>query len=197
MVSKLLLAVQEVLNHAACAGEDPALLRRLISHYHEIREGIGVHKSPRLFGAIPTDPYSHTPGFAGAQQPGMTGQVKEDLISRLGEMGVVVEDGKLCFRRHLVSRNEFLTEARPFQYYDFDGQQRSLHLDPGTMVFTTCQVPVVAHQSGPQRIEITRADGARSVVEALDLDAATCAAIFERTGAIRRLDVFFGFEGSA
>jgi hypothetical protein len=197
MVSKLLLAVQEVLNQAACAGEDPALLERLISHYHEIREGIGVHKSPKLFGAIPTDPYSHTPGFAGAQQPGMTGQVKEDIISRLGEMGVVVEDGKLCFRRYLVSRNEFLTEARLFQFYDIDGQQRSLHLDPRTMVLTTCQVPVVAHQSGPQRIEITRADGVRSVVEALDLDATTCAAIFERTGAISQLDVFFGFEGGA
>ncbi len=39
-----------------------------------------------MYGAIPTDPYSHTPGFAGAQQPGMTGPVKED-ICRLGELG--------------------------------------------------------------------------------------------------------------
>jgi hypothetical protein len=194
MVSKLLLATQEVLNQAACAGEDPALLERLISHYHEIREGIGVHKSPKLFGAIPTDPYSHTPGFAGAQQPGMTGQVKEDFISRLGEMGVAVENGKLCFRRHLVSCNEFLTEARLFSFYDVDGQQRSLKLDPGTMVFTTCQVPVVAHQSGPQKIEITCANGSHSTVEELDLDAEASIAIFERTGAIRRLDVFFDFD---
>ena len=82
-----------------------------MSHYREIREGIGVHKSPDLYGAVPTDPYSHTPGFAGVQQPGMTGQVKEDLISRLGEMGVAVEEGRLGFHRHLVSRNEFLTQA--------------------------------------------------------------------------------------
>jgi hypothetical protein len=124
----------------------------------------------------------------------MTGQVKEDLISRLGEMGVAVEDGRLCFRRHLVSRNEFLTQARRFHFYDIDGQQCSLDLDPGSMAFTTCQVPIVTHRSGPQRVEITRADGSRTTVEALGLDVETSAAIFERAGAVRRLDVFFGFE---
>jgi hypothetical protein len=194
MVSKLLLAVQEVLSQAASAGDDASIVKRLITHYHEIREGIGVHKSPKLFGAIPTDPYSHTPGFAGAQQPGMTGQVKEDLISRLGEMGVTVEDGKICFRGYMVSRNEFLTEARLFPFYDLDGRLCSLDLDPGVMMFTTCQVPVVTHQSGPRRIEITRAGGIRSTMKTLDLDAATSAAIFERTGEVKRMDVYFGFE---
>jgi hypothetical protein len=195
MVSKLLLAVQEVLDRAGCAGEDAVVVERLRSHYHEIREGIGVHKPPELYGAIPTDPYSHTPGFAGVQQPGMTGQVKEDLISRLGEMGVGVTEGRLCFRRHLLSRGEFLPGARTFHFYNLDGQECSLDLHPGTMAFTTCQTPVVAHQSGPRRIEITRGDGSRDTVEGLDLDAGTSTAIFERTGAVRRLDVFFGFEG--
>ena len=195
MVSKLLLAVQEVLERTLCANEDTTQVEHLSRHYYEIREGIGVHKPPELYGAIPTDPYSHTPGFAGAQQPGMTGQVKEDLISRLGEMGVVVEDGRLCFHRLMVKRNEFLTDARSFQFYDLDGQQRSLNLEPGTLVFTTCQVPVVAHQFGPQRIEITRADGSIKSVETLDLDAETSAAVFERTGAVRRLDVFLDFVG--
>jgi hypothetical protein len=195
MVSKLLLAAQEVLDRAGCAGEDSEVVERLRSLYYEIREGIGVHKPPELYGAIPTDPYSHTPGFAGVQQPGMTGQVKEDLITRLGEMGVAVKDGRLGVRRHLVSRSEFLREARTFHYYDLDGEERGLDLDPGTMAFTTCQTPVVAHQAGPQRIEITRADGSRETVEGLDLDAGTSATIFERSGAVRRLDVFFGFEG--
>ena len=194
MVSKLLLAVQEGLSRAESAGEDAAVIERLMSHYGEIREGIGVHKSPELYGAIPTDPYSHTPGFAGAQQPGMTGQVKEDIISRLGEMGVAVADGRLCFHPHLVRRDDFLTQTKHFDFYDLGGQQCSLDLDPGTMAFTTCQVPVVAHRSGPHRIEITRADGSLHTVEALELDAETSAAVFERSGVIRRLDVFFGFE---
>ncbi|MGC9972478.1 MAG: hypothetical protein ABSE56_17990 [Bryobacteraceae bacterium] len=195
MVSKLLLAVQEALDRAACAGEDAAVIDRLQRHYREIREGIGVHKPPEAYGAMPIDPYSHTPGFAGVQQPGMTGQVKEDLISRLGEMGVAVEDGHLRFRPHLLSRGEFLADSRTFRFYDLDGQERTIELQPGTLAFTTCQTPVVAHHSGPPRIEVTRADGSRQTVQGLDLDAETSSAVFERTGAVRRLDVFFGFVG--
>jgi hypothetical protein len=191
MVSKLLLSVQEVLERAGSAGENPALVQRLANHYREIRMGIGVHKSPELYGAIPTDPYSHTPSFAGVQQPGMTGQVKEDLISRLGEMGVAVEDGRLCFRPFLVSGEEFLGETRKFHFYDLDGEPCCLDLEPGTMAFTICQVPVVAHRSGSRRIELTGAGGSRNTVETLSLDAETSAALFERTGAVRRLDVFF------
>jgi hypothetical protein len=194
MVSKLLLVVQEVLDRAGCAGEDAAVVQRLTSHYQEIREGIGVHKPPQLYGAIPTDPYSHTPSFAGVQQPGMTGQVKEDLISRLGEMGVAVGEGRLRFHRHLVRQSELLREARQFHFYDLDGQQRSLDLDPGSMAFTTCQLPIVAHRAGPRRIDITRADGSHQTVEALELDSITSAAVFERTGAVRRLDIYFAFE---
>src|SRR5271157_3091258 len=195
MVSKLLLAVQEVMDHAARAGEDAAIVERLRSHYVEIREGIGVHKPPDVYGAMPTDPYSHTPGFAGVQQPGMTGQVKEDLISRLGEMGVAVEGGRLGFRAHLVSRGEFLEEAKTFRFYDLEGEECSLDLEPGTLAFTTCQVPVVAHKSGRQRIDITSAGGSRRTVAGLTLDSETSAAVFERTGAVQRLDVFFGFDG--
>lgn len=89
MISKLLLAVQEVLIQALHNNEDEDTVKRLKEHYYEIRDGIEIHKSPKLYGAFPTDPHSHTPGFTGAQQPGMTGQVKEDIISRLGEMGVL------------------------------------------------------------------------------------------------------------
>jgi hypothetical protein len=196
MVSKLLLAVQEVMIRAEKAGGEATVTERLMSHYRAIREGLGVHKSPALYGAIPTDPYSHTPGFAGAQQPGMTGQVKEDIISRLGEMGVVVEGGRLCFRQHLVRSEDFLTAVTAFHFYDVDSRPCRLDLDPGTMAFTTCQVPVVAHSSGPRRIEITRADGALHTIKALELDAASSAAIFERSGVIHRLDVFFGIAGT-
>ena len=92
MVSKLLLAVQENCLMAVKNNEDEALIGRLLDHYYEIQAGIGVHKSPELYGAFPTDPYSHTPGGKGAQQPGMTGQVKEDVLSRIGELGVFVKE---------------------------------------------------------------------------------------------------------
>ena len=195
MVSKLLVAVQESLDRAACADEDAAVVDRLRRQYDEIREGIGVHKPPEVYGAIPTDPYSHTPGFAGVQQPGMTGQVKEDLISRLGEMGVAVSQGRLGFRAHLVSRGEFLSEPGTFRFYDIEGRERDIELGPGTLAFTFCQTPVVAHRSGPARIDVRRTDGSRQTVEGLELETETSSAVFERSGAIQRLDVFFGLDG--
>lgn len=70
MVSKLRLAVAEYLV------ESPLLK----PYYHDITEGIGAHMTPEQYGAFPFDAYSHTPANAGAQQPGMTGQVKEDIL---------------------------------------------------------------------------------------------------------------------
>jgi hypothetical protein len=190
----LLVAVQEVIDNAVRNDEDAAVIARLQDHYQQIREGIGVHKPPEIYGAMPTDPYSHTPGFAGVQQPGMTGQVKEDLIARLGDMGVAVDGGRLCFHRHMVNCSEFLSEAKTFLFYDVEGQECSVSLAPGTLAFTICQVPVVACQSGPPRIAITFTDGSEREVGGLSLDTETSAAVFERSGTVKRLDVFFGLH---
>jgi hypothetical protein len=192
MVSKLLLAVREALERALESGAGEPLLQQLRAHYSSIYEGLGVHKSPALYGAIPTDPYSHTPAFAGAQQPGMTGQVKEDFIARLGEMGVHVEKGELAFVPQLVCRPEFLAESGRFHYCNLQGNSRVLELEPGTVAFTYCQVPVVAHRGGPPHIRVTFADGSTRHVEGLRLDGATSAAIFERLGTVRQLDAFYG-----
>jgi hypothetical protein len=192
MVSKLLLAVREVLERAVASGADESILQQLRAHYNSVYDGLGVHKSPAVFGAIPTDPYSHTPGFAGAQQPGMTGQAKEDFIARMGEMGVQVENGELAFVPQLTSRTEFLAESKTFHYCDVKGNQRTLNLERDTVAFTYCQVPVVAHRSGPPHIRVTFADGISQLVDGLKLDAATSAAVFDRLGTIQRLDVFYG-----
>ncbi len=192
IVSKLLLAVREALERAVACGADESILQQLRAHYNSIYDGLGMHKSPAVFGAIPTDPYSHTPGFAGAQQPGMTGQVKEDFTARMGEMGVHVENSELAFLPQLICRTEFLVEPKRFHYCDLKGNSRRLDLEPGTVAFTYCQVPVVAHRSGPQQIRVTFADGTTPHVVGLKLDAATSAAVFERLGSIQRLDVFYG-----
>ena len=44
----------------------------------------------------------------GAQQPGMTGQVKEDILCRFGELGVFVKEGKVGFNPKLLRRYEFV-----------------------------------------------------------------------------------------
>jgi len=97
MVSKLLLAVQEVALGAYRSGGDARICAALARDYYRIRGGLGVEKSVRDYGAFPTDPYSHTPRHAGAQQPGMTGQVKEEILTRFGELGVHVQDGIVGF----------------------------------------------------------------------------------------------------
>lgn len=108
MVSKLLLAVGETIERDGNA--------RLKQQYAEIREGIGAHKNPIEYGAFPFDPYSHTPSMAGVQQPGMTGQVKEDIISRWFELGVSVHDGQITFRPTMLSDKDFVDGELHFTY---------------------------------------------------------------------------------
>jgi hypothetical protein len=56
MVSKLLLATAEVSISARKAGVDQALLDPLLKHFDDIKDGLGIHKSPALYGAFPLDP---------------------------------------------------------------------------------------------------------------------------------------------
>ena len=193
MVSKLLLAVREVLTEAVKDGADEILLSRLRARYNSIRSGLGMHKTPAQQGAFPTDPYSHTPGFAGAQQPGMTGQVKEDFIARVGEMGLMVDSGEICFASQLITGDEFVDETSTFNYRDSEGNAQELQLDAGMLAFTYCQAPVVAHLAGPQQIAVTCADGSTRTFSGCKLDRELSGKIFGRTGFVRRVDVYFAF----
>ena len=189
MVSKLRLAAFEVTKAAVETGASDDVVGRLFDHYFEINAGIGAHKSPELYGAFPTDPYSHTPGGKGAQQPGMTGQVKEDLLCRFGELGVRVQGGQLQFDRALMHAEEFLTEPAVFEYVDVAQQTKTIELDANSLVYTVCQVPVV-HQRGEQEsIEVSWKDGRTTHVEGLALDLETSRKIFRRLHEVVQLTV--------
>ncbi|MCX2760012.1 hypothetical protein OQJ65_16895 [Vibrio sp. Sgm 22] len=143
MVSKLLLAVQE--NYQASyreTGMSPST-NKLDKYYYRIRKGIGFNKTPQNYGAFPTDPYSHTPKQAGAQQPGMTGQVKEEIITRFGELGIEVEQSQLRIHPTLLKASDFTTRLKAFNYIDVDGVCQSLALEGDGLAFTYCQVPFV------------------------------------------------------
>jgi len=120
--------------------------------------------------------------------------VKEDCLTRLGEMGVQVEAGRIAFQPLLVTQTEFLSQGADFVSFDVQGHPHRLALDPGSLAFTLCQVPMVAHRAGMPRILVTRWDGSSQLISSLTLDRETSAAIFDRTGAIRRLDVYFGLD---
>ncbi len=184
MVSKLLLAIKETYFRVMQEGASNAVLNDLAACYYDVRAGIGFNKSPEAYGAFPIDPYSHTPGNAGAQQPGMTGQVKEDILARWGELGVTVSQGRIVFEPVLLRKSEFLSRPAPFAYYDVTGHPQTLSLEAGTLAFTYCQVPVIYRLSDHPQIEITHRGGRVETLAGLELDPINSAKIFERGGAI-------------
>jgi hypothetical protein len=187
MVSKLQLAAQECCIKAIGEQADEAIIGRLLEHYYEINAGVGVNKPPSLYGAFPTDPYSHTPAGKGAQQPGMTGQVKEDILSRFGELGVFVKSGKLNFNPVLLRKGEFLSGTKTFEFIDVKGQKQTLQLDENSLCFTYGQVPIVYKIGAENKIEVLGQDDTNRVLNSWTLDTTTSKKLFNRTGEIKRL----------
>jgi len=189
MVSKLHLAVEEICLKAHKMNTDEKIMRSLHTHFREIGEGIGVHKSPGLYGAFPTDPYSHTPFHRGAQQPGMTGQVKEDILVRIGELGVFIDDEKLTFSPDLLSKNELITEQEIFRYVTVNGENSCLLLPEDSLAFTFCQVPVVYKLSDEEKLEVIFNDNTIREFESFEIDKELSRKIFGRTGDIEYISV--------
>jgi len=139
MVSKLVVATQECYFQAL--DNDAPETEALARHYHTILEGTGIHKDARQYGAFSTDAYSHTPWGKGVRQPGMTGQVKEDILSRFGELGVRVKDGKVSFRPTLLRDDEFLPD--------------------GSLSFSYCGAQITYRRGSGEGITLSEADSAR------------------------------------
>ena len=189
MVSKLMLAVSENYFDALKSEAGNVQLGKMVRHYYDVRAGLGLNKEPEVYGAFPTDAYSHTPGHGGAKQPGMTGQVKEDIISRFGELGVIVESGKITFTPGLLRRSEFLQSPDNFHYISIGNIEKIIAVGIDSLAFTICQVLVIYHISSRNFIRTTTEDE-NSEIEGLTLNAATCTSIFNRNGYVRQLDVY-------
>lgn len=180
MVSKLLLAVGENIQREAnntkratlnAEGTERKALNALIKHYYSIQAGIGAHKSPAQYGSFPFDPYSHTPSMAGVQQPGMTGQVKEDILNRWFELGLQVQNGELHISDIMLREDEFLDDK---------------------LCFTYCATPFEYLLGGSQKgINVEFADGGSIHVAGYTLDQKVCRHIFARDHAISKIIVNF------
>jgi hypothetical protein len=191
MVAKLLLAVGESWQAARRDGEPPEAVEALAAAWRRIRGGLGFNKSAEAYGAFPTDPYSHTPKHAGAQQPGMTGQVKEEILARWLELGVIVEAGAIRFAPGLLSDDEFRPNRSWCRYVGPGGAPRSLDLPPGSLAFTFCGTPVVYRRGdGPRRVAIIGVNGSLREIDGDALPADVSAGIFAREGRVARMDVF-------
>lgn len=174
MVSKLLLATGECIQKALLDGADDSLLKVLKSHYESIELGIGAHKNPKDYGSFPFDPYSHTPTMAGVQQPGMTGQVKEDILNRFFELGLRVKDGLLSIQTALVKPSEFIPSS-PTAY----------------LTFTYCSIPFVYLSDGIMGMEISYLDGTFERIRDYSFSPSQSRLIFERDKRIEKVLVHF------
>jgi hypothetical protein len=172
MVSKLLLAAQDAYWSAVDLGASAAVTDDLRAAYRRIRAGLGFVKEPAVFGAFPVDCYSHSPAHSGAQQPGMTGQVKEEVIARFGELGLRVAEGRISLQPGLLDPTEVFAEEP----------------EGATASFTFCAVPMIIRRGATSAVRLVMADG--EVVErgAGALTAAESALIFARTGDVLRVE---------
>ncbi|MFN2190514.1 MAG: hypothetical protein ACK2T3_17255, partial [Candidatus Promineifilaceae bacterium] len=187
MVSKLLLAAQESYQQAVDQEADPTLTARLAKVYYDIRRGLGFNKSPAEYGAFPADPYSHTPMGGGARQPGMTGQVKEEILTRFGELGVSIRRGALSFKPTLLKEEEYLPEVSSFTFVDTTSKAANISLPPNSLAFTICQTPVIYVLAESSKIDVLFKDGRTETISGCSLDTVTSQHIFDRDGQIEML----------
>lgn len=191
MVSKLLLAVQEAVLEANKSDTSQETLQGLIEAYDGIRAGIGFNKTPDVYGAFPTDPYSHTPKGQGAKQPGMTGMVKEEILTRFVELGIVIEDGEIVFNPVLFRNQELLETESVFDYLDVQGQKQQLEIPADSLAFTFCQIPFLMQKSDKVQIAVHYIDNSVQVVDSHNLDTDISQEICSRNGNIQQVTILF------
>ncbi|MEA1887094.1 MAG: hypothetical protein U9N72_07785 [Bacteroidota bacterium] len=173
MVSKMLLAAGEYVRRAYKEDCDEKTRRKLVALYYRLKSGIGIDKEPYDYGAFPFDPYSHTPSMMGVQQPGMTGQVKEDIISRYIELGIQIENGCLHFKPSLLRRNEFIRDKKGNEFLDF----------------TFCSTPVKYCIGQEAMVKISFADSDDKIIKDQLLSYELSESVFKRDGIVRSIEV--------
>jgi len=107
----------------------------------------------------------------------MTGQVKEEVLTRWGELGISIQNGQLTCNPVLLKKTEFFADG---------------HLE-----FTYCGVPVVYRLTDASEgsIKIHRAVPVPSTADVIEykgltLDRDNSQRLFNRDGSIGQIEVF-------
>ncbi len=188
MVSKLKLAIAENLVKAKKENASMEIQQLLKQKYYEVKKGIGANKPPEDYGAFPMEPYSHTPGRGGVKQPGMTGQVKEDILSRMYELGFAIENGEINISPELLREEEFLTEEKKFSWIDISGNWQNMTIPADHLVFTFSQVPFLVKKSDRNSIEWKMINGeSNTVTDTLKIPKTISDKLFQRDGEIEKI----------
>ena len=159
--------------------------------YYKVRAGIGFNKTPTEFGAFPNDPYSHSPSHSGARQPGLTGQVKEEILTRWGELGIRVRAGSVNFDPKLLRPLEFSEQSSSFRFLDLQNDWREIDVPRRALAFTWCQIPVVYLLDDDSEskliVELSNGDYVESQDAVLSADLSR--ELFSRSGHIRKIAI--------
>ena len=124
----------------------------------------------------------------------MTGQVKEDILSRFAELGVRIQNGQLGFDPCMLEVCELLRGDAKFQFVDRHDEFVEIVLPAGSFAFTICQTPIVYHQATEAKIIVSGIGEEPEGRCDLLLTANETRNVFSRTGAINRIDVFYNFK---
>ena len=119
----------------------------------------------------------------------MTGQVKEEILTRMVEVGVRFRDGGVNFDPVTLSRRERLAAASVMRVLGFDGAWRDVSIPAGGYGFTLAQVPVVVTVAERAGLTVHRADGSRVEVAGLTLEPALTQQWMARQGEVVQVDV--------
>ena len=179
--SKLLVSASERL-----LASDDVIKSELLKRYRNIRNGLGFNKEPGVWGAFPVDAYSHTSFGGCAKQPGMTGQVKEEIITRFTELGVIINDEVLYT---FVDKSEFLQKCSEFEFIRSDNSKQVVILDKNSLAFTFCQTPIVYVKNGGHSIIVEFKNGIKQELAGNILPKSLSQSIFLRENEISIITV--------
>ena len=121
----------------------------------------------------------------------MTGQVKEEMMTRFAELGVRVRGGAVQFDPALLRAREFIAAPLPFRFLDVEDQWQELTVPASGLAFCWCQVPLIYRldESAEPAVIIDCNDGERQTLPGMALPEELSGELFRRTGRIRQVEL--------
>ena len=118
----------------------------------------------------------------------MTGQVKEDILTRFEELGIRVEQGEIAFEPILLRREEFLTGPQPWRFQT-QPEQEVEQLPAGSLAFTLCGVPVIYRLAASAAIRVFTDQDEQRVIPGSSLGRSWSRSLYLREGRLRKIEV--------
>ncbi len=122
----------------------------------------------------------------------MTGQVKEEVLTRFGELGIRVRDGAVRFDPRLLRACEFSLQSTRFRYLGVNDEWQELAIPPRALAFTWCRVPIsyeIRAGSEPT-MAVTWRDGKEQTLPTPAMNESRSSELFRRSGRIQKISIY-------